>query len=144
MMPTIWRNSRPWLIPSRLHVTRRARHGSATTPCYHTSRSRSVRVALHENDGGRVSSSPVSTSRFLGQFSFVSLACLWEWDSTMLLKIPWQGSYFLVVISSSVNRTSHLEALRKGMETWENNTCVKFVKRTNELRYARIFYGSKG
>lgn len=57
----------------------------------------------------------------------------------------WPGGVVPYVLDDSiVNRTSHLEALRKGMETWENNTCVKFVKRTNELRYARIFYGSKG
>lgn len=37
-----------------------------------------------------------------------------------------------------------MEALRKGMEIWENNTCVKFVKRTDQSRYAHIYYGSSG
>ena len=37
-----------------------------------------------------------------------------------------------------------MEALRKAMEIWENNTCVKFVKRTTESRYAYIYYGSTG
>lgn len=48
----------------------------------------------------------------------------------------------VMTLFSSVNRTKHMEVLRVAMEIWENTTCVKFVKRTYERRYARILYGS--
>ena len=37
-----------------------------------------------------------------------------------------------------------MEALRRAIEIWENNTCVRFIPRTNQHRYAYIYYGPKG
>jgi len=57
----------------------------------------------------------------------------------------WPGGVVPYVLHDSIkNRPGHMKALRKGMEIWENNTCVKFVNRTTEFQYAFIYYGSTG
>lgn len=57
----------------------------------------------------------------------------------------WPGGVVPYVIDNNIaNRTKHMEALRKAIEIWENNTCVRFIPRTNQYRYAYIYYGPKG
>lgn len=57
----------------------------------------------------------------------------------------WPGGVVPYELADSIkNRTKHIEVLFEAMKIWERVTCVKFVKRTTESRYAIIYYGSSG
>ncbi|XP_058959559.2 uncharacterized protein [Pocillopora verrucosa] len=57
----------------------------------------------------------------------------------------WPGGVVPYVLADSIkNRSKHIEVLFEAMKIWERATCIKFVKRTTESRYAIIFYGSSG
>lgn len=69
-----------------------------------------------------------------------------EFSNSLRRKLNlWPGGVVPYVLDSTiVNRTRHVEVLRKAMEIWQNISCVKFVERTNQTRFARIVYGSRG
>lgn len=39
------------------------------------------------------------------------------------------------------NLPGSVEATKKAMAIWEKNTCIRFVKRTNEKNYLELFRG---
>jgi len=89
-------------------------------------------VAIFEND---IRLPPLESDAASGEFS----------NALRMTTRLWPGGVVPYVLHASIiNRSGHMEALRKAMEIWENNTCVKFVKRTTESRYAYIYYGSSG
>ncbi|XP_078368704.1 uncharacterized protein LOC144652532 isoform X2 [Oculina patagonica] len=89
-------------------------------------------VAIIESD---IRLPPLQSNAASGEFS----------NALRLKNRLWPGGVVPYVLHDSiVNRTKHIAALREAMEIWETNTCVKFVKRTTEFRYAIIYHGASG
>lgn len=75
-----------------------------------------------------------------------SAAAIGEFSSSLRLRSRlWPGGVVPYVLDSTiVNRTRHVKVLHEAMKIWENASCVRFVQRTNQRRYARIWFGPRG
>lgn len=74
--------------------------------------------------------------------SFFILVYLAFQQFPTLFGLIWMTEFLILVFTE--NRSKHIEVLFEAMKIWERATCIKFVKRTTESRYAIIFYGSSG
>ncbi|CAL1291217.1 unnamed protein product [Larinioides sclopetarius] len=64
-----------------------------------------------------------------------------QWDRNAMpdLKNRWPGAKVPFVIDASLAKYHH--AIHGAIEHYHNHTCVRFVPRTNEKDYVKIFYG---